>query len=565
MFARGWLWSLLVTVPLAAAEPIYTAPDELPTPLTAEQVASRAQAYLAEHPHSPAAARAALDLWLAAAALNDESRAERAQAFLLLDQPVSLRAGFVTAAFKEDEAFVKLLARDFARRDRDLTADYLHKFVEAAVRAPGKFQKHFNKNDKFAVALAWAFAARTNKDGGIEWQKHVSADALKIIKASQNDLLDRGGHFLALQEWPKNEVAQAIQRSLFQRMQGRERTPEIIAVQVENLTFAGCGEDALALLEVIPTEKQDARVRYWKALALASVGKHEDAVAALEPAANDVAENEWVVGAAKLCPLLKAQPAAVEELPAVLLSVLEQLRRSPPTVLEFVLRSGENEKIRQEFYAAYHSKQSLVEFVYRRADEVKFAYRSEGTSARLFAPDAQVIREFSGGRMRPDFRWNMRESPTGMMDFSFGFNLTSEARDGLGDLLDPLRTHPVTQDETSLLRLLAGNTGRTILTPVETRDGEKRFSVLTQERGSPNLSPLHVRVAGGKLIGVTGDDFAVERLRYGAAGEFALEPPAWPDLPVETKAHSDAGDIGLILSAAAKVLELWSEEPEAAK
>lgn len=540
-----------------ASEPFYESPDQVAVELTPEQTLKRARAFLAEHPRAPAAARAAMDQLLAATSLREDDLIDRARATLLLDYPGTLQANYVAESFKKDEEFCELMVREFTDPSRKLDTTFLSRFWAAGYRAPNSVKATFGKNSQYVIAFAYAHHLVTAAEGvdPADWKGRAGDSALPIIQELQSkQSVDR--LFLALSKWPDHKAAQAIQRSLFDRIPSRERSADIIADQLENLIFVGLTADAAELSSATPAHRQNARSRFWGAIGLAGIEKFEEAVELLD-GVTGAEDDKWVPGTAELKGHIAAIPKALSYLPAVAKPMFDDLRTSVPTAIECLLIGDALGDSKSRVYLAYDSKAAHFELTYWRGDTMRFGYRCEGPQGTFYLPDSLAIQQFTEGRCLPDFRWRIRQAADGQSKLTFNVNFSSEIRDNLADFIQPLTSERLKTSEEDLRRWLVESIAyRMIATPPETVDGKTQFHILGFERGTPKLYRTTIRLtADGKLDGIDVPSFTTKRLKYGASGEIAFDPPKWPELPVRKSDSMKPSEMFELMTAGVKVLE----------
>lgn len=558
-------WGLTLSAHAGAETPAYEVTPEQFVALPPTEVLQRAKDYALKHREAPAAARAGLDWYVSATALQHGEEQKSARLYLLLEHPRTTAGAFIYHSLANDGQLAELLLEEFNREDRNLDSPFLTRYVLAMMMAPQRFSSAAKDNANFMLSFSYALQA-VGYDKEHPLVKSVqealrkrdvdgkSARMLNILLGKQRT----AEKFTQLQEFKDNATARAMQRGLFLKLQIQERVrPAEIRLHLENLLTGHKWKEALPWFEKIPAEGRDPQLRFWQGWALAATGETRQAIELLEGLAHDAPQDPWGKLAAESLPNIRDEVSRLEEAAKLVSAGLEQCKQQPPEVFEarIVLLDKDGETVLADGYLGLDATRSQFEVLLQRDGQPFAAYRTRGGRGAIFAAGKSEISTFARGGVIPTPRATIQEGSDGQYRFNFAMGVNDKLSGNLQALFESLLQSSVLASEQSIFQWLKHNrTHGMFLAPPQA--GEKPQLVWTGcEPNEPRVKRFVVQFGEqGRVVALHAKTMRIESIRYGAAADLSLAPPAWPNLPERHTEELPTGELFSLAGAAVQMM-----------
>jgi hypothetical protein len=537
----------------------YHSPELFESQGRAHEFLPYAKKFLADNATVGVASRVAMDILMVAATEKKADEVKQAKLLLLLDYPHSLQTAYLTSTLSASD--VKELLKDrFDLLSAPLDRRALARFSSAVQRLSATYGDAFGSDELWAQATfaardrasAEKFRAKIKKPGT---KSAKMADLALELQDSPKEL------FIALQKERAQKTARAYQQFLYREelTDDDRETVEVMTVVAANYLYDCDYDEALPVIEKLCAKASEPRFEFWRAWALAANDRVPEAVEIL--AKFEVDASPWSKTAEELHGVLKDLELAITESNDAIDKAYIHLLTSTPHLIEGTLEIRSEGLPSLDVYLGVDLPRDAVEVAVVSQKEVQIAYRTM-PDCQVFVHGSPTIQKYVGQGMSLVFDAGIKPHEDGRQNWYFNWKAVGQGQGGLVKSLTSILAQESFREKKQrhalLQQLVAGGTF-----PRRVRHiGENlQLEWVTPVVEEPELNSMKVTLnAKHQISEVRIDEYAIKNIRYGKRDEMKLDPPSWPQLPVETLAEFGARDFMRLLSVVMELAEKHARE-----
>jgi hypothetical protein len=363
----------------------------------------------------------------------------------------------------------------------------------------------------------------------------------------------------------ENKAARIAERYFYARLEAGERErPEFLKLIVESRLEQRQFAQALTHVDKLLEQQADPQVLMWRAWCLYSLDRAPEALDVLRQIEENHAGDPWQKPAGELASRIRDLAPLLEEHAKLLAAALVQLRDDGPGLLELRAKVKGGNDLEYEVYGGYDAGREHIEASLAQSGTVILAYRVTAGSAQLYIQGEPAIQQFPGRGVIPIPRIGLVRSNDGRFQISSSVQFNTpfsggEQQETAALLQSPWLTTP--DGLAAMLKQLLPASGW-CAGPVADDDSGRRLEWSRPRLDGPGLESVSIHIdQAGRIDALQADRLSEFRLRYGPADAFEIDPPAWPELPVEAR---DRMDPAVWFRVLASVMSLVSDQSRSA-
>jgi tetratricopeptide (TPR) repeat protein len=556
--AAGWFASAGF-----ADEQEYRGPEYYQSRGKTEDFIPEAKRYFDAHADYEIAPSVAFDLYMAAVLRGDTPLAEWAMARLVFDYPESLSTRFLLTTIPQPANYGKFLAGRFNGPENVPGSRFLRKFAGAVDLGVHRFGPQFISEDDLLICCA--FAAR---DLGLlrlaalcdQNSRNADGDVPQIVQALLSDQPAPAERLVRLQQFADRPVVRTCQRQMLAALspEARESTP-VRRVVAENLLRDQQFAEALPLADRLAAESGDPQARFWKGWCLASVGRHQESVAALEALLQEHPESEWRRPAEKLLQSATHSDEILDAHATALHRAILKLKSEAPESMELRARYLPERGAPVEICIWQDTLRQEMEVMCRKASRPLFAYLSGPGSTRVFLAGESRIHHYEQPGMMLATRCSIDAAATGGYQCNFHWQLVGRGGDAAG--LYRWFESPALSSEAGVRDMLTWTRSRgTVFEEISSERETRELRWHDPAPDRPEMKSFSLTIGSDdRLVAARFDRLIVDVFRHGPAGKLQRMPSDWPQHEIERHASVDGPVMMRLMTA---VMSLFTDQNE---
>lgn len=504
--------------------------------------------------------RALFEAVIWATVRRDKAGAAAAQGRLILEHPSSLYAEYLVATFAKPQDYRKLLKDEFTKRQENIEAEFAKSFCRAVQLGRNWFGPEFLSDEDFVVLCA--LAAYEARDFPLEiWCRNKLSqsknDAFRGIAGTVFDnslsLMQQVCQLHAIE----HKSAALFRSHLMGKLNEAEReSPEILRVEAEMLLEAGTFQQALPVVDKLLTLEATPQLLFWRLWCLASLGRYEEAKAAIRALAQRAPQDPWTDCAIELGESLDAWEGNLDALVSLFLVAVDRFRTPSTNSFEGTVVYTPDEGRPISVYLALVLDRAYFELIIRQDERVVLAYRALAGQGRIYCDGDPTIQEFQRNAFYPVAGISVVPEED-RLRYMWNANISS-APNAMAESRQRIRIAPILLTPEGMAQSLRGQLlakGNFPAAVVQAADGS-RVTLLHAQARRPQLRRTEIHFSPEAMItrfdlgGLTCKD-----LQYGPSDSVTLSPPRWPELPVTSREDLEPTTLFRLLGAVTSLLQ----------
>jgi hypothetical protein len=503
------------------------------------QYARAVEDYLRATPDAPAAPRIAMDLLVTATVRDDQIAALKMAKLILSQYPTSPQAKYVVAEMTDANQFVGLMSDiaddgfetmtpDFAiRYDNALRLGVARFGAPALGEGAGLTRESIIARESRDLDMQKVLVEELNQTGeaGAQWRA-----VLIDVADESKPLLDRIKELHTISD---RATAIPFERFLLNQLPAADqKTDDALKIQADDMLETGKLIEAQPLLAKLSSGPagNDPRLLFWSALAANATGDSATAQKCFSQLRQGPASDPWVKEGAELEPAISGLTTTLDRNVEAALSASRRFAAGTD-LLEGNATYTRTDGQKIDLYLGI-SNGKLLELLEKEGKGVALGYRATDQDGSLYFKGEKSVLHFPKPALLPVPLFAIGRSGN---DFVFRMNVKfSVSFDDLQTAMKNLLATDFLSTREGLQDFLRNFTQRGIipLPPQSGPNGTTIYTWVNPEVSSPKESRVSFTVGSdGAVAAAQAGDFTVTNLRYGPAGTFALNAPAFPAFP----------------------------------